>query len=325
LPAFSQSEIKAARCQALSFLRNNQASSINQDSGSGWFPYAAGGQASMEATAWGAIALRGELAVATAAASFIVRSQNKDGGDSTMAGAGRSDWNSGPAMLCLRLLSREHASLADQVNVKKSIAKGFAHLLDSRTEFFQPIGRLLLLMSQGAGALAYSRGWPWYPGCYHWIEPTSYSLLALKCPQVPDNELYKRIIFFANKFVTENSCQGGGWNHGNALTLGAYLPAYRLTTAEALLALQDLKETETVQSGIKYLQSLSADDTSSLSLAFSALALSAYDVGADQELTYLLKRQGKDGSFNSAIIPTAVAALALEAAQNPAKHVLRFK
>jgi len=324
LAALTQGEITTARAKALSFLSGNQAGPA-QDAGaaSGWFPYKPGGQASLEATAWAALALREQKDRAKSAAFFIVGSQNKDGGDSTEPGAGRSDWNSGPAMLSLRLLSAQNDELANHPDVKRSIKKGLVHLLDSRTEFYGAVGRLILLLYKGPGALAYARGWPWHPGCFHWIEPTAYCLMALKFPQVPDVELYDRVIVFANEFITKNVCVDGGWNHGNARTLGSDLPSYRLTTAEALLALQDLRETATVQGAVRYLHGLAGEDSSSLSLAYSALALSAYDVSVDKELSYLLKRQAPDGSFNNAIVQTAVAALALEAKLKPERHILR--
>lgn len=332
MAAISQSDIEAAHANALSFLRINQVNGSAAGSGSknrsalnisGWFPYRPGAQASLEATAWAALALRGEPLPAKSAALFIVKSQNKDGGDSTVPGAGRSDWNSGPAMLSLRLLSHAQPELAEHADVRKSIKIGFAHLLDSRTEFYNAAARLVLLLGRGPSALAYARGWPWHPGCFHWIEPTAYSLMALKFPQVPDIELYVRVINFANEFITDNVCKDGGWNHGNARTLGSELPSYRLTTAEALLALQDLQDTPTVQGAVRYLHSLSNQDSSSLSVAFSALALSAYSQSCDQEISFLLKRQAKDGSFSSAIVQTAIAALALEAKLNPERHVLK--
>ncbi len=276
----------------------------------------------MEATAWSALALRQDLTVARAAAHFLANNQNKDGGWSTEPGAGRSDWNSGPTMLCLRLLAAEHQEIAQSKDVKKAIKLGFARLLDSRVEFYQPIARLLLLMSQGPKSLAYGRGWPWDPDCFHWVEPTAYNLLALKFPSLPKDELYSRIATFANQFLLEHSCQNGGWNHGNNITLGQYLPPYRLTTAEALLALQDRPDHASVQSSLKYLKSLSEQNTSSLSLAVSALALIAYQQPAKQEIKYLIGRQGANGSFTPSVTTTALAALALQADEDSRMHVL---
>jgi hypothetical protein len=313
--AAAKSELETARQHALAYLRAQAVS--------GWFAYKPHARPSIEATAWAALALRKEPSVAEAAARFLVSAQNKDGGWSTEPGAGRSDWNSGPAMLCLRVLASEHKQIADDGNVKRVIKSGLSHLLDSRTEFFKPVARLLMIAVRGPNALAYARGWPWYPDCFHWLEPTAYGLLALKFPFRPEHELYEHVIEFANRFLLEHSCKGGGWNHGNDESLGSFLPPYRLTTAEGLLALQDCRTDKAVQDALKYLQSQSGQNSSSLSLATSILALLAYDQKAEQETAFLLTRQAADGSFNNATVATAIAALALEATLEPGGHVLR--
>ena len=173
-PATSHTKSPAqARAGALEFLRGAQ------DNQEGWFPYSLDGDCSLEATAWSLIALRQDDKVCQAGLDYLAGCQNAaDGGWSTKPGAGHSDWTSGPALLCLRLLSsiKPQASTA---KTREAVTKGMYHLLDSRVEFFRPTARLLLLMSKGPGALAYPRGWPWDPKCFHWIEPTSYCLLAL--------------------------------------------------------------------------------------------------------------------------------------------------
>lgn len=310
-----QQALEAARRHALDYLRSQAQS--------GWFSYKAHGQPSIEATAWAALALRQESAVAEAAARFLVSAQNKDGGWSTEPGAGRSDWNSGPAMLCLRVLANEHKKIGDDASVKRVIKSGLSHLLDSRTEFFKPVARLLMIAVRGPNALAYARGWPWYPDCFHWLEPTAYGLLALKFPTRPEHELYEHVTAFANQFLLEHSCKGGGWNHGNDESLGSFLPPYRLTTAEGLLALQDCRSHKAVQDGLKYLQSQANQNSSSLALATSILALHAYNQRTDQETAFLLTRQAQDGSFNNATVATAIAALAFEAELTPERHVLK--
>ena len=74
----------------------------------------------------------------------------------------------------------------------------------------------------------------------------------------------KKVIQKGNKFILDHACRGGGWNHGNDITLGAYLPAYRLTTAEALLALQDLPDENKVKAGLAYLKTWSDKNTSAM-------------------------------------------------------------
>ena len=116
----------------------------------------------------------------------------------------------------------------------------------------------------------------------------------------------------------------------------SFLPAYRLTTAEALLALQgasysDAKKDlidrqEKIKSGLQFLQANSQEDSSSLSLATSILALSAYGQSFAAEQNYLLGRQAADGSFGLTVMSTALAAIALEAGdekKSPASLILK--
>lgn len=313
-----------AQLKARQFLAAQQAD--------GWFPYKVGGEASLEATAWSALALRtttqdpgtaaGKDSVASKAALYIVGSQNEDGGWSTILGAGKSDWSSGLALLSLRLLAQKAdcaPSLNNNHSFSQAIKRGLTYLLESRTEFYKPVARLLLLMSQGPKSLDYARGWPWDPDCFHWIEPTSYCLMALKLPQRPRQELYQKVIDHANAFIIEHACEGGGWNHGNNITLGSQLPPYRLTTAEALLALQDVEAHDAVQAALNYLESLAQQDSSSLSLAYSILALKSYGRKADHETNLLLARQQDDGSWgikDNSVLATALATLALDEPQN---------
>jgi hypothetical protein len=329
-------DIQAAREAALKYLRLVRIGSAEKESGA--FPYIQGGEVSLEATAWALIALRHDRDLAIAGLKYLSRSQNSaDGGWSTRPGAGRSDWTSGPALLAMRIL---HQLYKDEVDaaVNKALSRGLSYLLDSRVEFYGPTARLALLFSKGPAGLEYGRGWPWDPKCFHWLEPTAYCLLALKVPtaaaQGADDEA---IIKFADRFILEHSCQGGGWNHGNDLSLGVYLPPYRLTTAEALLGLQIKQDpaggkadktgaqtderSKKIEAGLNFLKSQTEEDSSSLSLAASILALSAYDQPFQAELAYLLKRQASNGSFGPSVMSTALASIALEAGQPPDKDM----
>jgi len=303
-------EIKDARAKALKFLLSARVKADQH-----WFPYTKNGDCSLEATAWSLIALRQDAQVGPGGLEYLASCQNlPDGGWSTKKGAGKSDWTTGPVLLAMRLLQSVYGNTST-AGVQSSLQRGMSHLLDSRVEFFGPTGRLLLLLSKGPEGLAYGRGWPWDPKCFHWLEPTAYCLLALKLPQGPQKDVHKEVVKFADKFITDHACRGGGWNHGNDTSLGFFLPPYRLTTAEALLALQNLPGDERVKQALTYLKSQADQDSSSLSLAFSILALSSHNQTFEKELAFLLKRQADDGSFGPTTMSTALSALALEAAQ----------
>lgn len=272
---------------------------------------------STEASAWTALALstyedEAALQAAFAIKQFLLDSQNQDGGWSTKPGAGRSDWTSAPALMSLRAL--DQIQTPSKNTAKQSINFAFEYLLDSRY-FAKPATRLVTLVAKGSGALNKDRGWPWDPDCFHWIEPTAYALLAMNIPKRPERNkvAIEHALGKAEDFILDHACKGGGWNHGNDITLGAPLPAYRLTTAEALLALQARKKEAKVETGLEYLQSWASKDTSSLSLAMSILALSAYGRDCRQEVQFLMARQESDGNFTANITTTALSTLALAA------------
>lgn len=282
----------------------------------GWWPYKPGNNPSMEATSWSALAVRKSVD-ANRVMDFFVKNQNKDGGWSTAPETGFSDWATGPVLLAFRTLYSAGKEKSSDTRFGDSINRGLLELSDSRVEFYRPVGRLIIFLGLGQEGLKYSRGWPWDPGfnCFHWVEPTSYHLLALKVPGLPEAGLYNEVTKFANKFLKEHACKGGGWNHGNELSLGAYLPPYRVTTAEALLAQQDQAGEKVVADGLKVLSSKSNDDDSALSLAWSILALNAYGKNVDKETAFLIKRQKPDGSFGVNLMASALSVLALEAVQ----------
>lgn len=303
-----------------------------------WCPYQPNGGPSVEATCWAMMALgydsdREDLRrISNGVGNFLASRQNKDGGWSTSPGAGKSDWNTAPAMISLRSMESpaqiQKLDEATKHAVKRSIQKGLDYLLDSRSEFWTPVARLLMLVSKGSQALDYSRGWPWDPHCFHWVEPTSYSLIALKLPNRPGAGVIKHVVAHANQFLLEHVCKGGGWNHGNDITLGANLPAYRLTTAEALVALQDIERNhKAIASGLEYLAAQEAKDSSSISLAWSIIARHAYDQDPRKELALLIDRQNEDGSFgvNSNLHVSAIALVALNTMAKEGYAALKLK
>lgn len=283
----------------------------------GYWGYHPGQQPSIEATAWSAIAFcqQQEHDLAKSVSEFLLQTQNADGGWSTSPKIGKSDWSSAPATLALRLLASSSNPQLASTKIKKSLKLSFSYLFDSRVDFLGPVARLLLLLYQGPTGLNYGRGWPWTPKSYNWVEPTSYSLLALKIPKLPEPEEYEFVIEHAHQFLIDHACRGGGWNHGASFCLKKYAPPYLLTTAEALLSLQDLKDHQVVKSGLELLKGNFATNPTCLSLAWSVLVFNAYHLEVETALDLLRSRQNKDGSFGSNILVTALAATALSIGQ----------
>jgi hypothetical protein len=281
----------------------------------GWLPYAfvRAKSPSIEATAWSAIALiSSNPAVASKAISFILKNQNNDGGWSTSPAVEKSDWNTSLALLALRFAKYYQLEDLDEKSMNKAIKNGVHYLITSRMDLMIPVLRLLLLMgAKGKEGLQFGKGWPWNKGCYSWVEPTAYSLMALKLPTTIDDDLTKIAITHANKFLLDHACKGGGWNHGAYYCLGEYCPPYTLTTAEATLALFDVKDNEKINLALNILSNTHHRAISAWSTAWNIMALDAHGKDCSQNIDMLLGLQNKNGSFGSNFLVTALSLLAL--------------
>ncbi len=277
------------------------------------YSFTAGQNPSTEATAWTVMALiESHPHLCEKAIAFLLSSQNDDGGWSTGPGLGESDWTSALATLALRLSKYYQPELLASKPFDKAIKNALHYLIVSRTDFMFPILRLLLVLgAKGKSGIIFGKGWPWTKTSYSWVEPTSYSLMALKLPGAIDDQLTKLAVFHANKFLLDRACKGGGWNHGAFYCLGEYCPAYTLTSAEALLALIDIPDNEQVKAGLHYLNNLKHKILSPWSLSWNVLALDAYGYDCGHVLNLLLSMQNQNGSFGSNYMVTALSILAL--------------
>jgi hypothetical protein len=115
-------------------------------------------------------------------------------------------------------------------------------------------------------------GWPWAPGTFAWVEPTAWSLLALKAlwPEDPPRSVRGRIRE-GETMIIDRACPDGGWNYGNGRVLDVDLEPYPDTTALALLALRG-RDDPAVQAGFRALDELLNDHASGLSLALAILS-----------------------------------------------------
>lgn len=303
-----QLRVKKAQQAGIDYLLHTRVGGQGKPDG---FPCKAGqDQVSTESTAWCSIALRHNRALSSELLKAILSQQNSDGGWSSAPGAGRSDWTSGPALLALRVLKREQDNSGKTLD--DGIKKALDYLFDNRTDFYGSVARLLLFMIKGPHGVQYARGWPWSSGCFHWVEPTSYNLMALKVTGPIGGGLANEIIERANQFLLEHACKAGGWNHGNDTSLGASLPPYTVTTAEALLALQDQKGAAQTRAAIDFVKTVQTKSYSAMERAWTTLALNAYKCPSPKLLTEIVDSQHPDGSFGPSMMTTALSLLALE-------------
>ena len=171
------------------------------------------------------------------------------------------------------------------------------------------------------------RGWKWNPDTANWVEPTSYALLFLKKflqsvasgsnPQAGGGNAFKPVIAEAESLLYLRMCKQGGWNYGNARVLGEELRPYPLTTAIALIALQNPSSPEW-QRSLGYLQRAVPHERSALALCMAVHCLSLYGIQAApwmQAITVLYD----ETRFFQNIKTSALALLALQSlsGENP--------
>jgi hypothetical protein len=122
-------------------------------------------------------------------------------------------------------------------------------------------------------------GWPWEPGTCSWVVPTAFAVLALKqsFPCCREGRIAYRIQRGA-EMLLDRACPNGGWNAGNGVVYGAPMTPHVDATAIALLALRGEPRHGLIEHGLAWLERQSSSCSASWSLAWSILALDAYDI-----------------------------------------------
>ncbi len=228
---------------------------------------------------------------------FFIDNQHGDGGWSITNNTIHSDWSTSRACLFLRYFS-ELAKTNDYL-INKSISKAIYFLAASRYEKLYPTSalRLLLLIGSGESSLRYGRGWPWDLNCYHWIEPTTYNLLALQLPKNNLNGYFHKIIKQANRYILDNSCYDGGWNFGNSEVLNTKLRSITSVTGEVLLALQKLDYHPKVKLALNYFFDNVNEDSTVTEIALAQIINDIYKHNQKNWVSLLTTKQNTDGSF----------------------------
>jgi hypothetical protein len=262
----------------------------------GW-PYQPGTQPSPEPTCLSLMALanlREASAARDAAVRWLESRMNRDGA-LTLLGDDQPHWSTSLLVIALTRLG-VRADLRD---------KAVAWLLAWKGEKVAPTKEITL-----DGAL---QGWPWASGTFSWVEPTSYALLALK---LAGHGKHPRVVE-AEQLLLDRVCQDGGWNYGNRVIYGAAFQGYLPNTALAALALQDSATARpTVERGLAFLERGIQTHQSTLALALAILCFQFFSKPVALLVTGLKSRRQGDGSWRQQVHLTALAELALQAAES---------
>jgi hypothetical protein len=121
------------------------------------------------------------------------------------------------------------------------------------------------------------RGWSWTADAASFVEPTAYTLLALKKLRraLPGTHVSERINE-AESLIYDRMCKGGGWNYGNSTVLEADLWPYADVTALTLIALADHRSREANERSLTTLRRMVEGVDSGLTLAWAILCFAAY-------------------------------------------------
>jgi hypothetical protein len=161
----------------------------------------------------------------------------------------------------------------------------------------------------------YLSGWSWTAGAFSWVEPTSYSLMALKrLKRSLDGTNCEERIRQGEMLIYDRMCENGGWNYGNSRVLGEALWPYPDVTAVALIALQDRATNEANQTSLRALDALMREAASGTALSWGILCLTLYN----QDVREWKKILVKDFEKTRFLGETKAVALALLAFGNGA-------
>jgi hypothetical protein len=151
-------------------------------------------------------------------------------------------------------------------------------------------------------------GWSRISNTFSWVEPTCYSLLALKKAGIRQHDRITQ----AEAMLRDRVCVGGGWNVGNPVVWDQALEAFLPHTALVLLALQGNPADSAIEQGLALLRNEEDETYSTLSLALMVLCLQQYGQNSDKLVEQLLRRQLADGSWRQMTQLTALVILALQ-------------
>lgn len=158
------------------------------------------------------------------------------------------------------------------------------------------------------------QAWPWVRDTFSWVEPTAWSILALK--KSDRSATAEQRIAEGERLLLDRMCSSGGWNFGNSKVYDSDLPAYVPTTAIALLALQDRPATGALESAVKLLERDALVELSSMALALATLALATWGRTVP-EFSKALERQLTTTAEIGSLLGLAMGLYALKQVKDP--------
>ncbi len=261
---------------------------------SGEFAYRPGGPSRPDATCWGILALQaagGRRELVERAREALGRTQGSDGRVCISPQHKDACWPTALAVLAW------HGSAPHAGHQGKAVR----FLLDFRE-------RPLPHNKSGMTAADYAAtGWPWIMGTHSWVEPTAYTLLALR---ISGQGTHPRVQE-AQQLLLDRQLPAGGWNYGSTVVFGRELRPMPEITGMALQAAAGVLARRQVEKSISYLRSQLPSLHTPFTAAWALLGLSAWQEQvpeAEELLTGVLREQEHDGPCDTVSLSLLVLA-----------------
>ena len=219
----------------------------------------------------------------TTGLKWLLQHQKEDGSWSFNDTTKQSSWTTPIAALALMSFQdqRQHALRAAKwILTQEGRKPGWIASLLVRLSLVQKVTELDPYLS----------GWSWNPGAFSWVEPTSYSLMALKkLKRSLGGTNCDERIRQGEMLIYDRMCENGGWNYGNSKVLGEALWPYPDVTAVALIALQDRPKSEANERSLGALDAMMREAASGMALSWGILCLTLYNQDIREWKKILLK------------------------------------
>jgi len=154
------------------------------------------------------------------------------------------------------------------------------------------------------------------------VVPTALALLALKqsFPCCRQGRVAYRIQRGVDMLL-DRACPKGGWNAGNGVVYGVPMAPHIDATATALLALSSEPRNTLIERSLRWLEREACECPSPWSLAWSILALDAYDRPVEPLQQRLISLTEPDKTTDTATLAVIAIALDCTARGNPFKVI----
>jgi hypothetical protein len=157
-------------------------------------------------------------------------------------------------------------------------------------------------------------GWPWIGGTHSWIEPTAFSVLALKAAGHAQHARTREAV----RLLVDRLLPTGGCNYGNTFVLGQKLLPHVQPTGICLLAIagEEVADPRIARS-INYLHQSLSETMAVTSLCYGLLGLIAHGERPKQAEAWLAGAYERECRRGRSSYKLALLALAAMEADSP--------